>query len=71
VKGAYKLQRNTDDELYLVNCRIKLLNEDGTQYGVYDWTRDLQKNLRKNLGLKCKNRAQGLGEVIISIEGIN
>ena len=71
VKGAYKLQRNTDNELYLVNCRIKLLNEDGTQYGVYDWTRDLQKNLRKNLGLKCKNKAQGLGEVIISIEGIN
>lgn len=71
VKGAYKLQRNTDNELYFVNCRIKLLNEDGTQYGVYDWTRDLQKNLRKNLGLKCKNKAQGLGEVIISIEGIN
>ena len=36
VKGAYKLQRNTDKELYYVNCRIKLLNEDGTQYGVYD-----------------------------------
>ena len=71
VKGAYKLQRNTDNELYFVNCRIKLLNEDGTQYGVYDWTRDLQKNLRKNLGLKCKNKAQGLGEVLISIEGIN
>lgn len=71
VKGAYKLQRNTDNELYFVNCRIKLLNEDGTQYGVYDWTRDLQKNLRKNLGLKCKNKAQGLGEVIISIEGVN
>lgn len=70
VKGAYKLQRNTDKELYFVNCRIKLLNEDGTQYGVYDWTRDLQKNLRKNLGLKCTNKAQGLGEVLISIQGI-
>ena len=32
---------------------------------------DLQKNLRKNLGLKCKNKAQGLGEVLISIEGVN
>lgn len=70
IKGAYKLQRNTDNELYFVNCRIKLLNENGTQYGIYDWTRDLQKNLRKNLGLKCTNKAQGLGEVLISIEGI-
>jgi len=71
VKGAYKMQRNTAKELYFVNCRIKLLNEDGIQYGVYDWTRDLQKNLRKNLGLKCTNKAQGLGEVLISIQGIN
>ena len=70
VKGAYKMQRNTASELYFVNCRIKLINENGTQYGVYDWTRDLQKNLRKNLGLKCTNKAQGLGEVLISIEGI-
>ena len=71
VKGAYKLQRNTNNELYFVNCRIRLLNEDGTQYGVYDWTRDLQKSLRKNLGLKCTNKAQGLGEVLISVEGLN
>ena len=70
VKGAYKMQRNTDKELYFVNCRIKLINEDGTQYGVYDWTRDLQKNLRNNLGLKCTNKAQGLGEVLISIQGL-
>ena len=70
VKGAYKMQRNTAKELYFVNCRIKLLNEEGTQYGVYDWTRDLQKNLRKNLGLKCTNKAQGLGEVLISVQGI-
>ena len=70
VKGAYKLQRNTNKELYFVNCRIKLLNDDGTQYGVYDWTRDLQKNLRQNLGLKCTNKAQGLGEVLISVQGI-
>ena len=70
IKGAHKLQRNTNSELYFVNCRIKLLREDGTQYGVYDWTRDLQKNLRKNLGLKCSNKAQGLGEVLISIEGV-
>lgn len=70
VKGAHKMQRNTNKELYFVNCRIKLLNDDGTQYGVYDWTRDLQKNLRQNLGLKCSNKSQGLGEVVISIQGI-
>lgn len=68
VKGAYKLQRNTDKELYFVNCRIKLLNEDGTQYGVYDWTRDLAKSLRKNLGLKVTNKAQGLGEILLVVE---
>lgn len=70
VKGAYKMQNNTDYELSFTNCRIKLLNEDGTQHGVYDWTRDLQKNLRQNLGLKCTNKAQGLGEVLISIQGL-
>ena len=70
VKGAYKMQRNTDNELYFVNCRIKLLNDDGTQYGVYDWARDLQKNLRTNLGLKVSNKSQGLGEVMLTIEGI-
>lgn len=70
VKGAYKMERNTDNELYFVNVRIKLLNDDGTQYGVYDWARDLQKNLRKNLGLKCTNKAQGLGQILITINGI-
>lgn len=68
VKGAYKLQRNTDNELYFVNCRIKLLNEDGTQYGVYDWTRDLARSMRKNLGIKVNNKSQGLGEVLLTIE---
>ena len=70
VKGAYKMQRNTDKELSFVNCRIRLLNADGTQYGVYDWTRDLAKNLRKDLGLKCTNRAQGLGEMVVTIKGM-
>ena len=70
VKGAYTMQRNTDKELYFVNCRIKLLNDDGTQYGVFDWARDLQKNLRSNLGLKVSNKSQGLGEVVIAIQGL-
>lgn len=70
VKGAYKMQRNTDKEMYFVNCRIKLLNEDGTQYGVYDWARDMTKSMRKDLGLKVANKAQGLGEILITIKGM-
>lgn len=70
VKGAYKLQRNTRKELYFVNCRIKLLNQDNTQYGVYDWARDMTKSLYSNLGVESINRAQGLGEVEITIKGL-
>ena len=68
VKGAYKMQMNTDKELSFVNCRIRLINEDGTQYGVYDWTRDLARSLRQNLGLKVTNKSQGLGEAVLVIE---
>ena len=71
VKGAYKMQRNTDKELYFVNCRIPLLNEDGTQYGVYDWARDMSRSIRKNLGVKASNKSQGLGEVLITLDGLN
>ena len=67
VKGAYKMVINTNNELSFDNVRISLLQEDGTQYGVYDWTRDLQKNLRKNLGVKSTNRSQGLGEIVLTI----
>ena len=67
VKGAYKMVINTDKELSFENVRIPLLQADGTQYGVYDWTRDLQKNLRKNLGVKSTNRSQGLGEIVLTI----
>ncbi|MBR1667148.1 MAG: hypothetical protein IJ693_02590 [Bacteroidaceae bacterium] len=70
IKGAYKMQRNTDNELYFVNCRIALVNEDGTQYGVYDWARDFTKSMRQNLGVKASNKAQGLGEVLITIQGL-
>lgn len=70
VKGACKMQRNTNNELYFVNVRIPLLQEDGTQYGVYDFTRDLQKNLRKNLGLQCTNNSQGLGEIVLTVKGM-
>ncbi|MCH5217682.1 MAG: hypothetical protein J1F07_03895 [Muribaculaceae bacterium] len=70
VKGAYKLERNTAKELYFVNCRIKLLNDDNTQYGVYDWARDMSDSLYKNLGVESTNKAQGLGEVVITINGL-
>ncbi len=70
VKGAYKMQTNTGDQLTFTNVRIKVLNDDGTQYGVYDWTRDLQKYLKKNLGLSCENRSQGLGEVVLTVKGM-
>lgn len=70
VKGVYKMQINTANQLSFTNVRIPLLNEDGTQYGVYDWTRDLQKFLRKNLGLDSENNAQGLGEITLTVQGI-
>ena len=70
VKGAYKLQRNTAKELYFVNCRIKLLNDDNTQYGVYDWARDMSNSIYQNLGVESTNKAQGLGEVVITINGL-
>ena len=70
VKGAYKMGRNTAKELTFTSARIKLLNDDGTQYGVYDWARDLQKSIRKNLGLKVSNKSQGLGEIVLSVKGM-
>lgn len=69
VKGAYKMQNNTKNELYLVNVRIPMVAQDGTQYGVYDWTRDLTKAMRKDLGVKVSNHSQGLGEIALTIEG--
>lgn len=70
VKGAYKLQRNTAKEMYFTNCRIKLLNSDNTQYGVYDWAKDMTGSLYDNLGVESTNKSQGLGEVVITINGL-
>lgn len=70
VKGACKMQRNTNNELYFVNVRIPLHQADGSQYGVYDFTRDLQKSLRKSLGLQSINNSQGLGEVVLMVKGL-
>lgn len=70
VKGAYKMQRNTSKELYFVNCRIPLLNDDGTQYSSYDWARDMGKDMRRDLGLSVSNKSQGLGEILVTINGL-
>lgn len=69
-KGTYNLQRNSNFEMYFINVRINTINDDGTQYGVYDWARDLIKALRKDCGVKCSNKSQGLGEIVISITGM-
>lgn len=69
VKGAYTMQANSDYELSFGNARIKVLNSDGTQFGVYDWARACIKKLNKDLGLKATNVSQGLGDVIIIIKG--
>ena len=70
IKGAYKMQRNSDNEIYFVNVRIKLLNEDGTQNSVYNWAREFRSAIRKNLGVKATNKAQGLGEILITLSGL-
>lgn len=70
VGSTYKMMSNTNYEITFTNVRIPLRNEDGTQYGVYDWARDFQKTIRKNLGLDVKNQSQGLGEVVLTVKGI-
>jgi hypothetical protein len=69
-KGAYKLERNTDTELFFRNVRIKTLNEDGTQYSAYDFAKDLKKAMDKGCGMKSKNKTQGLGDAYIVIKGM-
>ncbi|MBQ2779872.1 MAG: hypothetical protein IJF46_08885 [Bacteroidaceae bacterium] len=69
-KGTYKLQRNTNKELYFENVRIKTVNKDGTQFSAYDWGREFSKNIRKNLGVRTINKTQGLGYVLITIKGM-
>ena len=70
MKKKKKKKRNTEKELTFTSASIKLLNEEGKQYGVYDWAHDLQKSIRKNLGLKVTNKSQGLGEIVLSVRGI-
>lgn len=69
-KGTYKLQNNTDYELYFVNVRIPVLKPDGTQYSSYTWARELIKAFKSECGVKCSNKVQGLGDVHIMINGL-
>ena len=69
-KGTYKLQNNTDYELYFTNVRISTLRPDGTQNSAYNWARELIKEMKKDCGVKCTNKVQGLGDVHIMIKGM-
>lgn len=69
-KGTYKLQNNTDYELYFVHVRIPVLKPDGTQYSSYTWARELIKAFKSECGVKCSNKVQGLGDVHIVINGL-
>lgn len=69
-KGAYKLQRNTDYELYFENVRIPTINRDGTQFNAYDWGRAFAKSIRNECNVSATNKSQGLGQVLISINGL-
>ena len=69
-KGTYKLQNNTDDELYFVNVRIPVLKEDGTQFSAYKWAREFIREFKNECGVKCSNKVQGLGDVQIVINGL-
>lgn len=69
-KGTYNMVRNTDVELYFTNVRIPILNPDGTQFGAYDWARELCRALRSECGVSATNKSQGLGEILIAIKGL-
>ena len=69
-KGTYKLQNNTDYELYFTNVRISTLRPDGTQNSAYNWARELIKEMKKDCGVKCSNKVQGLGDVHIMLKGM-
>lgn len=67
--GTYKLQSNTDYELFFTNVRIPVLREDGTQFSAYHWARKCINGLKEDCGVKATNKVQGLGDVHITIKG--
>ena len=68
INGTYKLERNSDYQLYFVNVRIPTQNENGTQLNALGWARQCVKEMRDKLRVSCSNRAQGLSEVVITIK---
>ena len=68
INGTYKLERNSDYQLYFVNVRIPTQNENGTQLNALGWARQCVKEIREKLNVSCTNRAQGISEVVITIK---
>lgn len=68
IKGTYKLERNSDYEMYFVNVRIPTQKENGTQLNALGWARQCVKEMREKLKVSSSNKAQGLSEVVITIK---
>lgn len=68
INGTYKLERNSDYEMYFVNVRIPTQKENGTQFNALGWARQCVKVMREKLKVSSSNRAQGLSEVVINIK---
>lgn len=69
INGTYRLERNSDYQLYFTNVRIKNQNDNGTQLNALGWGRKCVKEMREKLGISCTNKSQGLSEVLITING--
>lgn len=65
--GAYNMSLNTASEMYFTDVRIKTSFDDGTQYSAYDYAREISKAFREDLGVKCSNETQSLGDAQIII----
>ena len=68
INGTYKLERNSDYEMYFVNVRIPTQKDNGTQLNALGWARQCVKEMREKLKVSSSNRAQGLSEVVITIK---
>ncbi len=59
-RGAANMQRNTNNEMYFVDVRIKNVNDDGTQYNAYDFADDFRKEFYRTFNIQISNSTQGL-----------
>ncbi len=67
INGTYKLERNTDVEMYFVNVRIPTQNSNGTQLNAMGWARQCVKEMRDKLKVNCTSHSQGLAHASIMI----